>query len=78
MIYGGYEFLFGPLGIQLQLGWYASRSSLLRRADTYAKLITRYYFPPIRKLQTRFYANVQLKTHVFNAEFVAFGVGAAF
>ncbi|MEO1516068.1 MAG: acyloxyacyl hydrolase [Bacteroidota bacterium] len=78
MIYAGYEFLFGPLGIQLQLGWYAGRQSILLRNVYYTKLISRYYLPSIGAKGPRPYLNVQLKSHLFNAEYVAFGLGMAF
>ena len=78
MLFVANEFLFGNIGILLQLGTYISPNAYLIPFPVYTKLSTRYYLPAIGRLKTKFYVGVFLKSHKVNAEYIAFGAGATF
>lgn len=71
------EFLFGPLSVQLMAGVYAGPAGYnqLISGPWYAKLTTRYYFPPVRHTPLRLYAGVSLKAHRSTAEYISFSLG---
>ncbi len=73
----GAEFLFGPVGIHLQAGWYTGRGRINRYvpAPWYGRLTTRYYLPPLFSLSVRPWAGVALKAHRVNAEMIALQLG---
>jgi len=75
----GHEFLFGPWSVQLKTGFYVNRNSgwLLPR-PFYFQLSPRYYFLDLKQSRTRVYANIQLKSHLFIAEYISVGVGMVF
>ncbi|MEL6864323.1 MAG: acyloxyacyl hydrolase [Bacteroidota bacterium] len=76
MLYVSDEFLFGPVGITLQIGAYISRNSFLVDAPIYNKLSTRFYLPPWGKPKTQLYFGIYLKSHYVRAEYIALGMGA--
>ncbi len=78
-ITAGNEFLFGPWALQIKAGIYLNRNSgLLIPRPYYFQLSPRYYFNSQTSSRTKFYANLQLKSHLFIAEYIAFGVGIVF
>lgn len=75
----GHEFLFGPWSVQLKTGFYINRNSgWLLPTPYYFQLSPRYYFLHDRPSRTKFYANIQLKSHLFIAEYISVGVGMVF
>ena len=78
-VFAADEFLFGPLGIQLQLGYYVGRDfNRYVGGDTYTKLGLRGYLPPFWSGGPRLHAGIGLKAHGFSAEYIAGQVGLAF
>ena len=78
-IVAGNEFLFGPWALQIKAGIYLNRSTgFLIPRPYYFQLSPRYYFNSQSQSRTKFYANLQLKSHLFIAEYIAFGVGMVF
>ena len=69
------EFLFGDFGILVQAGFYFKQKERLA-GKIYNKLAVRYYFPPLGKPKTQFFAAIYLKTHISVAEYIAIGMGA--
>ena len=79
MIFFGNEFLFGDWSVQLQSGGYLfQKRSLLLPKEFYFKLSAKYYLPPVGKPATKFYVNLSLKSHLFVADYMSFGIGAEF
>ncbi|MBP7821945.1 MAG: acyloxyacyl hydrolase [Saprospiraceae bacterium] len=75
----GDEFLYGNIGINLQMGFYTNqKEAFLLLAKFYNKFSLRIYTPRYGKSKLRNYAAVLLKTNLFNAEYIALGVGAEF
>ncbi len=72
------ELLFGDIGVLLQTGFYIKTGKNTNPFIMYNKLSVRYYFPPIGKPATQFYAAVYLKSHKSVAEYIALGIGASF
>jgi len=78
-ITAGNEFLFGAWALQIKAGVYLNRNSgFLIPRPYYFQLSPRYYFNSQSHSRTKFYANLQLKSHLFIAEYIAFGVGMVF
>lgn len=77
MIFGAQEFIFGDIGVFLQVGAYISRNSYLLEFPFYNKLAVRYYLPPIGKPKTSFHLGIYLKSHKTKAEYIALALGAA-
>jgi hypothetical protein len=78
-IVAGHEFLFGPWALQIKAGVYLNRGSgFLIPRPYYFQLSPRYYINSQSDSRTKFYANLQLKSHLFIAEYIAFGVGMVF
>ena len=78
MVFVADEFLFGSIGLNLQLGTYISPNAYLIPFAIYSKISTRIYLPAIGKPKTRFFLGVYLKAHRATAEYIAFGAGASF
>ena len=79
MIFAGNEFLFGDWSLILQSGLYLfNKRSLLLPKEFYFKLSTRYYLPPLGRPATRFFINLSIKSHLFVADYMSFGLGASF
>jgi hypothetical protein len=78
-VFAADEFLFGPLGIQLQLGYYVGRDfNRYVGGDTYTKLGLRGYLPPFWSGGPRLHAGIGLKAHGFSAEYIAGQIGVDF
>jgi len=78
-IVAGNEFLFGPWALQIKAGIYLNRSTgFLIPRPYYFQLSPRYYFNSQSRSRTKIYANLQLKSHLFIAEYIAFGVGMVY
>jgi len=75
----GNEFLFGHWAVQLKLGVYLStqRSFLLPRLFFF-QLSPRYYFNYRKDQAAKFFTGIHLKSHLFVAEYIAWGVGVVF
>lgn len=75
----GHEFLVGPWGIHLKVGIYTNRRTgwLIPRPYNF-QLSPRYYFNRNDKSCAQFYTGLQLKSHLFVAEYIAFGLGMTF
>lgn len=77
-VFVGNEFLFGRVGIMLQVGWYL-RQAMLKQDKYYEKLGGNLYLVQREKgLLKELYTSVLLKTHKTQAELVEIGVGAGF
>ncbi len=74
------EFLFGPLGIQVQAGWYAGRQRFNRLVSHrwYSKLSIRYYLPELLHSRLRCHLGISLKAHRTTAELIAWNLGIGF
>lgn len=73
------EFLFGYIGVQLQLGRYIGKDLnqyVLKR--TYSKLTMRYYFPRVLKTSLQAHMGITLKAHATTAEYISLQAGVAF
>lgn len=78
-VFIGEEFLFGALGIQLQLGRYlGERHNAFIPKAVYSKLSLRWYVPEKLSLPLQPFIGVTLKTHAFTAEYIAWNAGLAF
>ena len=78
-VYVADELMYGRVSILLQLGGYvATKKSLFISDFWYDKLGLRWYFPPIGRPATQFYAGIYLKSHRISAEYLAIGGGATF
>lgn len=70
------EFLFGPLGVQVQAGYYTGRRINQLVSDRwYSKLTVRYYLPEMLHTRLRCHVGISLKAHRTTAEFIAFNFG---
>ena len=73
------EFLFGSIGIQLQMGRYVGKEMnqhVLKR--NYSKLTMRVYLPEWFGSTLRPQAGITLKAHAATAEYIALNAGCAF
>lgn len=73
------EFLFGCIGIQLQLGRYVGKEMnqyVLKR--NYSKLTMRVYMPALFGSTLRPQLGISLKAHAATAEYIALNAGCAF
>ena len=73
------EFLFGSIGIQLQMGRYVGREMnryVLKR--NYSKLTMRVYLPEWFGNTLRPQAGITLKAHAATAEYIALNAGCTF
>ena len=78
-IYFADELMYGRVSILLQIGIYVAKDKSLFIPDSwYDKLGLRWYFPPIGRPATQFYAGIYLKSHRISAEYLAIGGGAIF
>ncbi len=74
----GNEFLFGPWSVQLKSGVYIrTQKSFLLPLPYYFQLATRYTFNP-RSESLKLYTGLNLKSHLFTAEFLSWSVGVVF
>ncbi len=73
----GAEFLFGPIGIHLQAGFYIGGPRINRYTPGpwYSRLTTRWYLPAIPHTHLRPWVGVALKAHNVNAEMIALQCG---
>lgn len=73
------EFLFGPVGIQVQRGWYmGDRFNRYTLRKAYSKLHLRYYLPAFPHSKLRVHLGITLKAHAVIAEYISFDTGLAF
>ncbi|MCE7925895.1 MAG: hypothetical protein DYG98_22835 [Haliscomenobacteraceae bacterium CHB4] len=73
------EFLFGHIGIQVQLGRYVGKSLnqyVLRQ--NYSKLTIRIYLPELFKTTLQPHLGITLKAHSTTAEYISMNAGLAF
>ena len=74
----GNDFMFGPWSMQLKLGIYISpNSSFLLPRPFYFMLSPRYTFN-YQSEGLKFYTGLNVKSHLFVAEFISWGVGVVF
>ncbi len=76
LAWAGEEFLFGPLGVNLQLGTSLSGRSRFVPEFICQKFLFRYYLPGIGRWRP--WAGVALKTHRFTAEYISASAGIGF
>lgn len=76
MVFIGNEWMFGNTGLLIQAGYNASPKSLLVPFPVYNRLGLRYYFPPLGRPATQFFAGIYLKSHIITAEYISIGIGA--
>ena len=74
----GDEFLFGPLGVHLQMGVSLSKKSKFVPWFLYNKLAFRYYLPSIAGSGISPWAGIYLKSHKATAEFISLSAGLSF
>jgi hypothetical protein len=78
-VFIGEEFLFGDIGIQLQIGRYlGEKFNTFVPKQLYSKLAMRYYLPESIASPVRPFLGITLKAHAFTAEYIAWNVGLAF
>lgn len=68
------ELTFSSVSIWLQTGFYIGQYQLLVPEKYFFKLSTRYYLPTFKNFP-RLYGAVALKTHLFDAEYISWGMG---
>lgn len=72
----GEEFLFGDIGIQLQVGRYFGRQmNAFVPKQVYSKLAMRYYLPERFGLFLQPFVGITLKAHAFTAEYMTLNAG---
>ena len=72
------EFLFGAIGVQLQMGRYVGRDmNRFVLKQNYSKLTTRVYLPRLFGTDLRPHLGVTLKAHATTAEYIALNAGLA-
>ncbi len=76
-LFVGDELLFGDFGISMQLGLYL-HDVYLGVFPVYNRFVVRYYFPPVGRPAGRFYAALQLKSHLIIAEYFSVMGGVRF
>jgi hypothetical protein len=73
------EFLFGNLGVQLQLGRYVGKNlNHLTAKSNYSKLTLRVYFPKLFQTTLQPHFGITLKAHATTAEYISANAGLAF
>ena len=72
------EWQFGNTGVLVQAGYYLFRKNYPAPFPLYNKLGLRYYFPPISRFSTQFYAGVYMKSHLITADYISVGIGVRF
>lgn len=73
------EFLFGSIGVQLQMGRYVgSGFNRFTPKRNYRKLSIRYYFPKLFNTALQPHIGITLKAHATTAEYISTNVGLAF
>lgn len=77
-VFAGHEFLFGRLSLFALTGTYFAFISTSYSQPVYFKLSLRYYLPLLKEKRSQFYLSGFLKSHLFNAEYAAFGLGCSF
>ncbi len=76
-VYAAHEFVFGKIGLPLQLGYYLNKPN--GGAPIYQKLgISYHVYHHAKHLLKDIYVITQLKTHYANADFAEFGMGCLF
>jgi len=75
----GNEFLFGHWAVQLKVGaYFLHHNSFLLPLPFYFQLSPRYYFNYRENQPARFFTGIHLKSHLFVAEYISWGVGVVF
>ena len=73
------EFLFGSIGIQLQMGRYVGAGfNRYVFKQNYSKLAIRHYFPALFGTSLQPNIGITLKAHAFTAEYISMNAGVAF
>lgn len=73
------EFLFGSIGIQLQMGRYVGTGfNRFVFKQNYSKLAIRHYFPALFGTSLQPNIGITLKAHAFTAEYISMNAGVAF
>ncbi len=73
------EFLFGSIGVQLQMGRYIGKNfNHLTAKPNYSKLTVRAYFPKLFQTSLRPHLGISLKAHGTTAEYISANAGLAF
>lgn len=73
------EFLFGNIGVQLQMGRYVGRGlNRFTARKNYSKLTLRHYFPALFKSTVQPHIGITLKAHATTAEYISANAGLAF
>ncbi len=78
MIYVADEFLFGHIGLMVQMGVYLTKESNFATYPVYNKWGFHYHFSKFGKSNTSLYAGVQIKTHIYIADYISLNLGATF
>ena len=76
-LYAGEELHFGNFSMSLQAGLYLHKV-YLGIFPVYNRFIVRYFFPPVGRPAGRFYAAIQLKSHLIIAEYFSLTGGIRF
>jgi len=78
MIYVADEFLFGHLGLKVQLGIYLTKDPILAPYLIYNKWGFFYHFSKFGKSNTSLYIGSNIKTHIYVADYVSLDFGVTF
>ena len=78
MLFVADEFLFGRIGLMIQMGFYLTKQPILAPYPIYNKWGFHYHFKKIGNSSTRFFIGTQIKTHIYIADYISFNVGATF
>ena len=61
MLFGAHEFIFGHIGLMIQMGIYLMEDPVLAPYQFYNKWGFRYHFAPIKNTNTQLYLGTQIK-----------------
>ncbi len=78
MVFVADEFLFGRLGLMIQMGFYLLKDPILAPYPIYNKWGFHYHFSKFGNSNTSLYLGAQIKTHLYIADYVSLNFGATF
>ncbi len=78
MLFVADEFLFGHIGLMIQMGFYLTKDPLLAPYPFYNKWGFHYHFSKIGKTNYSLYIGTQIKTHIYIADYISIDMGVTF
>jgi Lipid A 3-O-deacylase (PagL) len=78
MLFAADEFLFGHIGLKIQMGFYLTKDPILAPFPIYNKWGFLYYFSKFGTSNTQIYVGTQVKTHLYIADYISLDLGVTF